>query len=73
VAFQPEAGSGAVNRVAAVVVSRGADARQISEQLARSLDAVFVPRPLVLVPRIPRDHVGKVSRAQLLELVRREV
>jgi acyl-coenzyme A synthetase/AMP-(fatty) acid ligase len=71
VAFQPEAGSGAVNRVAAVVVSRGADARQIAEQLAQTLDAVFVPRPLVLVPRIPRDHVGKVSRAQLLELVRR--
>jgi acyl-coenzyme A synthetase/AMP-(fatty) acid ligase len=72
VAFQPEAGSGAVNRVAAVVVSRTADARQIAEQLARTLDAVFVPRPLVLVPRIPRDPVGKVSRAQLLELVRRE-
>jgi acyl-coenzyme A synthetase/AMP-(fatty) acid ligase len=72
VAFQPEAGSGAVNRVAAVVVSRTADARQIATQLAQTLDAVFVPRPLVLVPRIPRDHVGKVSRAQLLELVRRE-
>ena len=72
VAFQPEAGSGAVNRVAAVVVSRGADARQIAEQLAQGLDAVFVPRPLVLVPRIPRDNVGKVSRAQLLELLRRE-
>jgi acyl-coenzyme A synthetase/AMP-(fatty) acid ligase len=71
VAFQPETGSGAVNRVAAVVVSRGVSARQIAEQLAASLDAVFVPRPLLLVPRIPRDAVGKVSREQLLELARR--
>jgi acyl-coenzyme A synthetase/AMP-(fatty) acid ligase len=73
VAFQPEsAGSGAVNRVAAAVVSRGVTARQIAEQLASSLDAVFVPRPLLLVARIPRDAVGKVSREQLLELVRRD-
>jgi acyl-coenzyme A synthetase/AMP-(fatty) acid ligase len=72
VAFQPESsGSGAVNRVAAVVVSQGLNARQIAEQLAGGLDAVFLPRPLLLVSSIPRDAVGKVSRAQLLELVRR--
>jgi len=72
VAFQPDsAGSGVANRVAAVVVSRGASARQIASVLAGTLDAVFVPRPLVLVDRIPRDAVGKVSRAQLLELTRR--
>ena len=71
VAFQPEAGAtGVASRVAAVVVSRGASARQIAEQLAASVDAAFVPRPLVLVDRIPRDPVGKISRAQLLELTR---
>ena len=71
VAFQPEAAAtGVASRVAAVVVSRGASARQISEQLAASVDAAFVPRPLVLVDRIPRDPVGKISRAQLLELAR---
>jgi acyl-coenzyme A synthetase/AMP-(fatty) acid ligase len=71
VAFQPEAPApGVANRVAAVVVSRGVSARQIANELAASLDAAFVPRPLVLVPRIPRDAVGKVSRAQLLELTR---
>ena len=72
VAFQPDgAASGVANRVAAVVVSRGVSAREIASQLAASLDAVFMPRPLVLVDRIPRDPVGKVSRAQLLELTRR--
>jgi acyl-coenzyme A synthetase/AMP-(fatty) acid ligase len=58
------------NRVAAVVVSRGVSARQIATELASSLDAVFLPRPLVLVDRIPRDAVGKVTRARLLELTR---
>ena len=71
VAFQPEApATGVASRVAAVVVSRGASARQIADQLAASVDAAFVPRPLVLVDRIPRDPVGKISRAQLLELTR---
>jgi acyl-coenzyme A synthetase/AMP-(fatty) acid ligase len=73
VAFQPEAtAAGVANRVAAVVVSHGVSARQIANQLAANLDAVFVPRPLVLVPHIPRDTVGKVSRAQLLELTRNQ-
>jgi acyl-coenzyme A synthetase/AMP-(fatty) acid ligase len=71
VAFQPEASApGVANRVAAVVVSGGISARQIANELAASMDAVFVPRPLVLVPHIPRDAVGKVSRAQLLQLTR---
>ena len=69
VAFQPEpAGTGIASRVAAVVVSRGIGARQIAAALAADLDAAFVPRPLVLVPRIPRDALGKVSRAALLAL-----
>lgn len=72
VAFQPEQDSGVANRVAAVVVSRGPSAAQISRQLAAGLDAVFLPRPLVLVERIPRDQVGKVSRARLMELIRTE-
>lgn len=71
VAFQPDgAAAGVANRVAAVVVSRGIGAKEIAAQLSAGLDAVFLPRPLVLVERIPRDAVGKVSRAKLLELTR---
>jgi acyl-coenzyme A synthetase/AMP-(fatty) acid ligase len=71
VAFQPDgAAAGVANRVAAVVVGRGVTAKEIAARLAASLDAVFLPRPLVLVERIPRDAVGKVSRAKLLELTR---
>ena len=60
----------ALKKRPAVVVSRGASARQIADQLSASVDAAFVPRPLVLVDHIPRDPVGKISRAQLLELAR---
>ena len=71
VAFQPDgAAAGVANRVAAVVVSRGVGAKEIAAQLSTSLDAVFLPRPLLLVDRIPRDAVGKVSRAKLLEMAR---
>ncbi len=70
VAFQPDgAAAGVANRVAAVVVSR-VGAKEIAAQLSAELDAVFVPRPLVIVEKIPRDAVGKVSRAKLLELTR---
>lgn len=70
VAFQPDvAAAGVANRVAAVVVSR-VGAKEIAAQLSAELDAVFLPRPLVLVEKIPRDAVGKVSRAKLLELTR---
>ena len=71
VAFQQDvAAAGVANRVAAIVVSRGVSAKEISVQLSAVLDAVFLPRPLVLVEKIPRDAVGKVSRAKLLELTR---
>jgi acyl-coenzyme A synthetase/AMP-(fatty) acid ligase len=71
VAFQPDgAAAGVANRVAAVVVSPGVSAKEIAAQLSASLDAVFLPRPLVLVDQIPRDAVGKVARAKLLELTR---
>jgi acyl-coenzyme A synthetase/AMP-(fatty) acid ligase len=28
---------------------------------------VFLPRPLVLVPKLPRNEVGKLPRERLLE------
>jgi acyl-coenzyme A synthetase/AMP-(fatty) acid ligase len=70
-AFQPEGlGSGVPNRIAALVVSRHLSAPEIARQVAGGLDAALIPRPLLLVERIPRDQVGKVPRAQLLQLAR---
>jgi acyl-coenzyme A synthetase/AMP-(fatty) acid ligase len=74
VAFQPEAAaSGVANRIAALVVSRTLSAPEIARHVAGGLDAALVPRPLLLVERIPRDPVGKVSRARLLQLTRSTV
>jgi len=71
VAFQPEvAATGVAQRVAALVVSETSSVAQIIAALAPGLDPVFLPRPLLLVTRIPRDALGKIQRARLLEIVR---
>jgi acyl-coenzyme A synthetase/AMP-(fatty) acid ligase len=67
VVFQPDAtASGVVRRVAALVVAPSLTPDAITEQLSRSVDPAFIPRPLVIVPRLPRNDVGKLPRAQLL-------
>jgi len=36
------------------------------------VDPAFLPRPLLLVPQLPRNELGKTTRAQLLQLLRRD-
>jgi acyl-coenzyme A synthetase/AMP-(fatty) acid ligase len=43
----------------------------VLEQLAQAVDPAFLPRPLLLVPRLPRNEVGKLPRAQLLAALKR--
>ena len=43
---------------------------QILSELRRSIDAVFLPRPLRLVPRLPRNETGKLPRDALQRLLR---
>jgi len=64
----PEDGSG--ERLAAVAVAPDLSAEEIRARLADSLDPLFLPRPLVLVPELRRNATGKLTRARLLELVR---
>jgi acyl-coenzyme A synthetase/AMP-(fatty) acid ligase len=67
VVFQPDATStGVVRRVAALVVAPDVTVEAISEQLARNVDAAFIPRPLVRVAALPRNEVGKLPRENLL-------
>jgi acyl-coenzyme A synthetase/AMP-(fatty) acid ligase len=73
VVFQPDsAASGVVRRVAALVVAPGLTAESIIEQLSRSVDSAFIPRPLLLVPALPRNEVGKLPREKLLAALRGE-
>jgi acyl-coenzyme A synthetase/AMP-(fatty) acid ligase len=72
VVFQPDAESvAAIRRVAALVVAPGMDAREIRARLAASIDAAFLPRPLVIVDALPRDELGKLAREVLLQALKR--
>jgi acyl-coenzyme A synthetase/AMP-(fatty) acid ligase len=67
VVFQPDLqGAGGVRRVAALVVAPALSAEAIHDQLVRSMDPVFIPRPLVIVPVLPRNELGKLPRERLL-------
>jgi len=72
VVFQPDDADGAkVRRLAALVVAEGITEAAVLEKLAQTVDPAFLPRPLVLVPRLPRNEVGKLPRAQLLAALKR--
>jgi acyl-coenzyme A synthetase/AMP-(fatty) acid ligase len=72
VVFRPEAVEGGpVTRLAALAVADGQTEAQVLGHLAESMDAVFLPRPLVLVPRLPRNDVGKLPRDQLIAALKR--
>ncbi len=67
VIFQPEEHSdGAVQRLAALVVAPGMTASEIRQALSRRIDPAFMPRPLRLVPALPRIDSGKLPRQSLL-------
>jgi acyl-coenzyme A synthetase/AMP-(fatty) acid ligase len=67
VVFQPDtANDSGVRRLAALAVASGTDAQQVLAQMAGLVDPVFLPRPLVLLPRLPRNAVGKLPREALL-------
>ena len=52
-------------RLAAIVVAPGLTAKAILCELRARVDPVFLPRPLLLVDRIPRNSTGKLPRAAL--------
>lgn len=57
-----------VTRVAAVVVAPGLSAAAVLGQLRARVDPVFLPRPLLLVERLPRTGTGKLPLAELRQL-----
>jgi acyl-coenzyme A synthetase/AMP-(fatty) acid ligase len=59
-----------VTRLAAFVVAPALEPAEILARLRERLDAVFLPRPLVKVERLPRQLTGKLPRESLLALAR---
>jgi len=55
-------------RLAALVVAPGRRPEEILAALRGRLDPAFLPRPILLVPALPRNELGKLSRSALLAL-----
>jgi acyl-coenzyme A synthetase/AMP-(fatty) acid ligase len=69
--FMPEDGAaGGVTRLAAFVVAPGMRREELLAQLRQRIDAAFLPRPLVMLERLPRAASGKLPLAALRELAR---
>jgi acyl-coenzyme A synthetase/AMP-(fatty) acid ligase len=70
VVFQLDAADAAgVARIAALVVAPGGSEAGLLAELRRTVDPVFLPRPLRLVEALPRNETGKLPRAALLAAV----
>jgi acyl-coenzyme A synthetase/AMP-(fatty) acid ligase len=59
----------AVNRLTAFAVAPGMRAEDILAALRQRIDAAFLPRPLHLVARLPRNILGKLPREQIMRLL----
>jgi acyl-coenzyme A synthetase/AMP-(fatty) acid ligase len=68
--FDPAAmGFADTERLGALVVTDGLSAEDVRKALVKCMDPVFLPRPLRLVPRLPRLDTGKLSLEQLRQLI----
>ncbi len=61
----PAGGKNGYGRLTAFVVAPGLSASVIVAALRTRIDPVFLPRPLHLVERLPRNATGKLPREQL--------
>jgi acyl-coenzyme A synthetase/AMP-(fatty) acid ligase len=68
-AEEPAGSHTGVARVAACVVAPALDAARLLAALRERIDAVFLPRPLLFVARLPRNATGKLPREALRSLV----
>jgi acyl-CoA synthetase (AMP-forming)/AMP-acid ligase II/3-hydroxymyristoyl/3-hydroxydecanoyl-(acyl carrier protein) dehydratase len=69
--FLPDAersGGTGVNRLTAAVVAPTLSIAQLTAQLRQRIDPVFLPRPLLLVARLPRNATGKLPQHALQAL-----
>jgi acyl-coenzyme A synthetase/AMP-(fatty) acid ligase len=55
-------------RLAAAVVAPGVDAKILLDHLRDRIDPVFLPRPLLMVDRLPRNATGKLPQHALRSL-----
>ncbi|MHB8723263.1 MAG: AMP-binding protein [Steroidobacteraceae bacterium] len=64
-------GSTEVARLGAVVVAPTLSAAALTEHLRQRIDPIFLPRPLIMVERLPRNATGKLPQHELQHLANR--
>ncbi len=62
---EPSGSHTGVARVAACVVAPSLDAPRLLAALRERIDTVFLPRPLLFVPQLPRNGTGKLPLSTL--------
>ncbi|MCS6896904.1 MAG: AMP-binding protein [Nitrospira sp.] len=67
----PDEQIGLVTRLMAFVVAPERNEEEILRDLRPHLDPVFLPRPLVRVPKLPRNETGKLPREAVADMIRR--
>lgn len=58
-----------IRRIGALAVAPGLGEAAILDALRSAIDPLFLPRPLRLVTRLPRNETGKLPRADVLALL----
>lgn len=72
--FMPDEQAGdSVVRLMAFVVAPGLAAPALLAALRERIDAIFIPRPLVLLEALPRNSTGKLPREALLALAQQHL
>jgi acyl-coenzyme A synthetase/AMP-(fatty) acid ligase len=66
-------GSTGVARLGAVVVAPTLSVAALTEHLRQRIDPVFLPRPLIIVERLPRNATGKLPQHELQHLANRHL
>lgn len=62
-----------VTRLMAFAVTKKKTATEILTELRKTIDPVFLPRPLYVVPHLPRNATGKIPRDALLRLAQEQI
>ncbi|MBA2487201.1 MAG: AMP-binding protein [Nitrospira sp.] len=63
--YWPDQGRSGNGRLSAFVVAPGVTPAAILADLRKRIDPVFLPRPMYLVPTLPRNATGKLPHEQL--------
>jgi acyl-coenzyme A synthetase/AMP-(fatty) acid ligase len=70
--FMPDenaAAAAGITRLTAFVVAPGLTAGELMAGLRKHVDAVFLPRPLVILDALPRNATGKLTREDCCALL----